>query len=242
MGCYQKRTYRDRVRVKDLVTFHVVVKETDLWVSAGENLEKETRDLVLDCRHQLETYIMRHPGFAAALSPCMEDPLAPTLVKEMIAATQKGGVGPMASVAGAIAQNVGEGLLELTDQVIVENGGDIFLKANRDVTVSIFAGSSPLNEKFGLLIHVAQMPLGICSSSGTVGHSLSRGITDVVCLLSPSAALADGAATAIGNRVRRKADLESAPKWASEIDGIMGGVVIVEDKMATWGDIELVGL
>jgi ApbE superfamily uncharacterized protein (UPF0280 family) len=242
MRPYGERTYRERIRVKDLVSFRVVVKETDLWVSAGRDLEKETRDLVLDCRHQLETYIRSHPEFAAALLPYKEDPLAPALVREMIEASREVGVGPMASVAGAIAQNVGGGLLKLTDQVIVENGGDIFLKASRDVTVSIFAGSSPLSEKLGLLIHVPQMPLGICSSSGTVGHSLSRGITDVVCLLSSSAALADGAATALGNRVKRKTDLERVAEWAGRIDGIVGGVVIVKDRMATWGDIELVGL
>ena len=93
-------------------------------------------------------------------------------------------------------------------QVIVENGGDIFMVAKRPVTVSIFAGPSPLSEKFGLRIQERQMPLGICSSSATVGHSLSRGITDVVCLLSRSTALADAAATALGNRVRKISDLE----------------------------------
>ena len=84
------------------------------------------------------------------------------------------------------------------------------------------------------------MPLGICSSSATVGHSLSRGITDVVCLLAKSTALADAAATALGNRVKKIADLEFVAHWAEEIGGIVGGVVIVKDTMATWGEIELV--
>ncbi len=239
---YEERTYRERTCVKDLVSFGVVVRETDLWVSADRNLEKETRDLVLDCRHQLETYIRSHPEFSTALLPYGLDPLAPAVVRDMIEAAREAGVGPMAAVAGAIAQHVGIGLLNLTDQVIVENGGDIFLKANRDVTVSIFAGNSPLSERVGLLIHVPQMPLGVCSSSGTVGHSLSRGIADVICVLSSSTALADSAATALGNRVKKRSDLERVAEWADRIDGIMGGVAIVKDKMATWGDIELVGL
>lgn len=242
MTPYEERTYRERVCVKDLVSFGVVVKETDLWVSAGRDLEKETRDLVLDCRHQLETYIRSHPEFSTTLLPYEQDPLAPPLVKEMIEATREVGVGPMASVAGAIAQHVGSGLLELTDQVIIENGGDIFLRTKRDVTVSLFAGTSPLSEKLGLLIHVPQMPLGICSSSGTVGHSFSGGVADLVCLLSSSAALADGAATALGNRVKRKSDLERVAEWGRRIDEIRGGLVIIKDQMATWGDIELVGL
>ncbi len=242
MRPYGERTYRNRVYAKGLVSFRVLVKQTDLWVSAGKNLEKETRDAIFDARNQLETYIHSHPGFVTSLLPFEEDSLAPSLVREMIESTKVAGVGPMASVAGAIAQHVGKALLKLTDQVIVENGGDIFMKVGRDATVSIFAGNSPLSEKIGLLIHVQQMPLGICSSSGTVGHSLSAGITDVVCILSYSAALADGAATALGNRVKRIADLEKVAEWAGLIDGILGGVVIVKDKMAAWGDIELVGL
>lgn len=242
MPQYEERTYRKNVNTSDLVSYHMAVKETDLWVSAEMKLEKETRDLVIDCRQQLETYIKLHPEFAIALSPIQEDPCAPPIVKEMICATREIAVGPMASVAGAVAQFVGSGLLQHSEQVIVENGGDIFINLNRPAIVSIFAGSSPLSEKLGLKISNKQMPVGVCTSSANVGHSLSQGITDVCCLLSPSAALADGAATALGNRVKRKKDLEKVVTWAGEIKGIIGGVVVVDDGMAAWGDIELVEL
>jgi hypothetical protein len=239
---YRTRTYRKRVLARNLISFHVAVKETDLWISAGTNLKKEARDLVFDCRHQLETYISLHPEFATTLSAWPEDPYAPLLVREMIEATKKIGVGPMASVAGAIAQYVCAGLLKLSSQVIVENGGDICLKANRPVTVAIFAGTSPLSERFGLLIPVKKMPLGICSSSATVGHSLSMGVADVVCILSSSAAMADGAATALGNQIKGKGDIEKAIDRIRDMEEILGGVVIVEDRMASWGDIELIRL
>ena len=240
MPVYRERTYRKRVTARNLVSFCVAVRETDLWVSTDKNLQKETRDLVFDCRHQLEVYINTHPEFATTLSAWPEDPYAPSLVKEMIVVSKSLGVGPMASVAGTIAKYVGEGLLKFSEQVIVENGGDIYLKANQPITVSIFAGTSPLSERFGLLIPVKHMPLGVCSSSATVGHSLSMGDADAVCLLSRSAALADGAATALGNRIKRKADFEKVASWASDIEGILGGVIIFDDRMATWGDIELV--
>ena len=149
-------------------------------------------------------------------------------------------MGPMASVAGAIAQYVGYELLKWTDQVILENGGDIFLKTNRSVTVSIFAGESPLSGKIGVMIPQEKMPLGVCASSGTVGHSLSLGSTDIVCIISPSAVLADGAATALGNRIRDKKDLEKIVDWADEMGGISGGLAIVKDKVAAWGELELV--
>ena len=242
MPLHEKRTYRNKVRARGMTSFRVTVKETDLWISADRDLKKETTDLVLECRAQLESYINIHPEFATSLTPGRQDPYAPSMIREMIDATRGLGVGPMASVAGAIAQYVGRGLMRITDQIIVENGGDIFLTARRPVTVSIFAGDSLLSEKFGLLISERQMPSGVCSSSARVGHSLSMGIADVVCLLSPSAALADGAATALGNRITAKKDIEKVAGWADEMEGITGGVVIVEDSMATWGDIELVGL
>jgi len=242
MPLFEERSYRRKLNAKDLVSFQVAVKETDLWVSADLKLEKETRDLVFDCRQQLETYIRLHPEFATTLSPQSKDPYAPPIVREMIDATTEIGVGPMASVAGAVAQYVATGLLRFTDQVIVENGGDIFLKTNRPATVSIYAGSSPLSEKFGIEIASKQMPVGVCSSSGKLGHSLSLGVADVCCILSPSAALADGAATALGNRIRSKKDLETVVTWADRIEGIFGGVVIVDDRIAAWGDIELLDL
>ncbi len=237
-----ERDYRKRVMAGDLVSFHVAVKETDLWVSAGQSLEKETRDLIFNYRHQLESYINSHPDFLTTLQSYPEDPYAPPIVREMIKVSTGIGVGPMATVAGAIAQFVAKGLLQVTDQVIVENGGDIFLRVNRQITASIFAGKSPLSEKVGLMIPIRQMPLGICSSSGTVGHSLSMGVANVVCLIPSPAVLADGAATALGNRIKSKKDLKRVGTWANQINGISGGLAIVEDTMATWGDIELVGL
>ena len=240
MLSYTERTYRKRVNAKGLCCFHVAVRETDLWVCADKDFEKETRDLIFESRRQVETYISLHPEFATSLFPLIEDPYAALMVRDMMHETKKVNVGPMAAVAGAIAQSVAEGLLNLTDQVIVENGGDIFLKANRPVTVSIFAGTSPLSGKIGLLIPTRQMPIGVCSSSATIGHSLSEGITDVVCTVSSSGALADGAATALGNKVKKKGDLEKVARWGDQVEGLSGGVVIVGDTMATWGDIELV--
>lgn len=237
-----ERVYRKRVKAGLSASFQVAVKETDLWVSADERLEKETRDLIFRYRHQIEDYISRHPDFMTSLHPYREDPYASEIVREMIKATTDIGVGPMAAVAGAVAQFVGRGLLERSEQVIVENGGDIFVKANRPVTVSVFAGTSPLSEKIGLVITKDRMPLGVCSSSGTLGHSMSLGKADVVCLVSSSTLRADAAATALCNRIRSRKDLEHVAGWADEIKGIEGGLAVMGDAMATWGKVELVAL
>ena len=242
MHKYEKRNYRKQINARDLVSFNVVIKETDLWISAERDFSGYARDLVVGYRRQLESFIRSHPDFLTTLNPYPPDPFAPPIIQEMIKATRDIGVGPMASVAGAIAQLVGLELLKSTDQVIIENGGDIFIKIKRDATVSIFAGDSPLSEKVGIKIHSERMPTGVCSSSGRVGHSLSRGIADVITVISPSAIRADGAATALGNRIREKADLEKVAGWAGEMGGILGGAAILSDTMAVWGDIELVTL
>jgi len=243
MVTYKEKEYRKRIEPEGLISFHVIIKETDLWVSADRELEKETRDITFNYRRQIETYIKSHPNFLTTLLPYPEDPYAPPIVKEMIHTAKDIGIGPMASVAGAIAQFAAKDLLEHSDQVIVENGGDIFLKVTRPATVSIFAGESPLSEKIGIQISTGQMPLGVCSSSGTVGHSLSLGVADVVTLLAPSSAiLADGAATALGNLVKNQNDLKTIAAQAAKITGISGGVAIMGDRMTAWGEVKLVRL
>jgi hypothetical protein len=238
-----ERIYRKRVRARGLVSFPVIIKETDLWVSTDRDLSRETHELVFKYRHQLETYIQSHPLFLTTLDPYPEDPYAPLIIKEMIHDACTAGVGPMAAVAGAIAQFVGQDLLkDFTKQIIIENGGDIYLKVNRVANVSIWAGKSPLNAKFGLRVAKQQMPLGVCCSSGTVGHSLSFGQADAVCVLSASAVLADAAATAIGNHIKQKSDLDEIAQWAEQIKGVSGLVIVMGDKMAAWGEVELVGL
>jgi hypothetical protein len=242
MPAYTQRFYRNRVKSEDLVSFEVRVKETDLLVSAEQNLERETRGLVFASRHQIESYIQMHADFLTTLGPYPEDPYAPPLVKEMIECTREMGIGPMASVAGAIAEYVGRHLLEKAAQVIVENGGDLFVKVDRTVTVSVFAGTSPLSETIGLVLSPKRMPLGVASSSGTVGHSLSLGKADVGCVVSRSAALADAAATALCNRIQGLEDLSRIDEWAGGHKGILGALVILGGTMASWGEIELVAL
>ena len=236
---YVERNYRNRVKISDLNTYHISIKETDLWISALKNLKPETEHIVHDLRFKLENYIQTHPEFLTALEPCPDDPYAPVIVRDMISCSKKAGVGPMASVAGAMAQYIAYGLEEFTDQVIIENGGDIFMKVKRGVTVSIFAGISPLSDKIGIVIPEKMMPLGVCSSSGKIGHSLSMGNSDIVCILSKSAVLADAAATALGNRIKTKKDLRKIPEQAGAIEGVLGGVAIMDDEMTAWGEVEL---
>jgi ApbE superfamily uncharacterized protein (UPF0280 family) len=147
----------------------------------------------------------------------------------------------MAAVAGAIAEQVGAELCPLSREVIVENGGDIFMKTRKARAIGVYAGdSSPFTGRIALEIPPAETPLGICTSSGTVGHSLSFGCSDACIVVSRSASLADAAATAIGNRIQRSADISPAVDFARTVDGIAGVVVIKDDRIGFWGELRIV--
>lgn len=238
------RIYRREVPGGRFISFTVKVKETDLWIavnpqSYSKDLVSATEAAVLKIRRSLEQYLASNPHLQSALEPCLVDPDAPPIILEMVRAANKTGVGPMAAVAGMVAEQVGLFLLEQAREVIVENGGDVFLKVNEPVAVGIFAGTSSLSGKLALQIDPGQTPLGICTSSGTVGPSVSFGCADAAIATAPSVPLADAAATALGNRVRGEEDLQEAIAFAREVEGLTGALLIIDDKIAAWGDIRL---
>ena len=148
----------------------------------------------------------------------------------------------MAAVAGAIAEAVGKDLLSFSSEVIVENGGDIFLKILKKRLVGIYAGQSPFTGKIALEIKPKETPLGICTSSASTGHSLSLGSADAVIALSPSSALADAVATAVGNKVKGTEDIPGAIEKAQAIKGLHGIVIIQGGKIGVWGKVKIVRL
>jgi ApbE superfamily uncharacterized protein (UPF0280 family) len=235
----EPRTYRHWVEGKDLTHFNVMVKETDLYIRATSNLQKKALKAINKYRRHLEKYIEQNPAFRDSLETLPLPADSPKIVKTMLDAGQKAGVGPMAAVAGAIAEYVGWELLEFSPEIIVENGGDIFIKSTRKRVVGIFAGDSPLSGKIGLEIDAGDTPLGICTSSGTVGHSLSYGKADAVVVTAGSAALADAAATAIGNRINQPEDISSGIAFGNTIEGLRGLVIIKGDAIGAWGDVKL---
>ena len=239
---YQPRTYRHWVKDNDLVSFQATVAETDLYIRARKPLKQEALMAIHRCRASLERYIELHPLFLTTLEPIPIAEDACDLVRKMEEAAAKVGVGPMAAVAGAIAEEVGRKLMTLSEEVIVENGGDIFLDILKPRRVGVYADNSPFTGKIALLIEPEETPSGICTSSGTVGHSLSFGTADAVIVLSPSTALADAAATAIGNLIKGASDIPKGIEFAQGVEGLKGVVIIKDDNMGVWGQVRICAL
>lgn len=242
MKKYQQRHYRNLLKNHRLNFFRVVVKETDLAIYAQKTLETVARELILKYRGYIESYIETYPEFAATLLPWPLLEPAPEIVRNMVWAGHQAGVGPMAAVAGAVAEHVGQGLLKFSPEVIVENGGDVFLKIQGSATVAIFAGKSPLSLRIGIRIHPENKAFSVCTSSGTVGHSKSMGKADAVCVVSQSCCLADAMATSLGNQVSGKKDIQKAIEIGKQVQGVEGILVIVGKKIGAWGNLEIIGL
>lgn len=238
MESYVKRNYRDFIN-NGLVKFQVKVKQSDLFISAESDFSIEAEKILKRYREQLEDYIKSDPIFKFTFNPISLRDNAPEIARVMAEAGSKCGVGPMAAVAGTIAEFVGNKLLSFSSQVIVENGGDVFIKIEEKRKVSIFAGESPLSQRLALEIEPWQTPLGICTSSGTVGPSFSYGKADAVTVVSKSTPLADAAATAIGNIMRDEKDIPKGIKLAQLIDGLNGIVIIVREKIGIWGNLKI---
>jgi ApbE superfamily uncharacterized protein (UPF0280 family) len=239
---YQKRFYRNWVSAKDLYSTRIQDKETDLQILTNKKIDRDfVKERIREYRFAIENYIDRDRKFLVALKPQEVELNAPQIVKEMARYSKIANVGPMATVAGAIAQFFGKDLLRRgVRDVIIENGGDIFLRITKPRLIGIYTGRSKLWNRLGLKIRPQDTPLGICTSSGTVGHSLSFGYADSVIILSKNACLADAVATATCNLVRTKKDLKNALDFARKIPGVKGIVIIMKDNLISWGKIEFI--
>jgi ApbE superfamily uncharacterized protein (UPF0280 family) len=237
-----ERTYRDFTSSGKWVAFAVANKETDLYIRAERELTDAAMEAILRARQEIEGYIRRHPHFRTSLEPLPFDPEAPPIVQDMLLAASSASVGPMAAVAGAVAESVGKSLQTLSPEVVVENGGDVFLRARREITVGLFAGRSPLSMQMGMRIQPEETPCGVCTSSGKVGPSLSLGKADAVTIWAPSTALADAAATALANRVVEPEDIQPTLELAKTIRGLKGALVVLEDQIGVWGPVDIVRL
>ena len=232
------RDYRTAA-APDLWRGRIVIGESDLWVLANTDCRMAITTRLKILRRQLKEYISRYPDFQTNLTSYSMDPTAPEIIQWMIRVTAPLNIGPMASVAGAVAGMLGLELMTGLPELIIENGGDIYLRSQKERVVAVYAGSSPFSKRIGLRIAPQPSGIGICTSAGKVGPSLSLGKSDAVVIIASDTALADAAATAVGNRIQTTTDLPAALAYARTISGLSGALLIKEDKLAVRGEVEL---
>lgn len=237
---HARRFYRDYNSSRG-ASFNVKLDTTDLFITAGSDLSAEAYSILRKTRKELEEHISRHREFLYSLSPVTPPGDEPLMAGEMYSASAAAGVGPMAAVAGAIAEYVGRGLLGMSDEVIVENGGDIWMSLKFPAVIGVYVKNIYFSDRIWLRIKPEDTPCSVCTSSSTLGHSLSFGKADAATIIAESGALADAVATGACNIVQSEDDLQRALDYAMSIDGVRGCMIIYRDKLAAHGAIELGG-
>lgn len=217
---------------------HYQLRETIATIFAYEQGHIEAaKESISEQRNLLEKFIHADPFFMLTLDLYeLKANDAPDIVRQMIKTSAVFGIGPMSAVAGVIAKLAVEAMIEAGAlYAIVDNGGDISILNDQTVLVGIYAGTSPIKD-LALEVPPRNKPLGICTSSGTVGPSISFGCADAALIVSKDPALADAAATALGNVVQPEGSLEKCFK-AIDKPGIDGALVIRGEEMAVWGEL-----
>lgn len=243
------------MKAKTIFEERITIGETELKISS-DLMVPELSNYIIKLRSQLKGYIRRNPEFLTSFEPVIvKDTLnndlgpehsqksdAPLIVNLMSRAGRRADVGPMAAVAGTISQlSMGFMVENGANFVIVDNGGDISLEINKDVVVGLYAGESSLSGELGFKIKPKQTPMGICTSSGTVGHSISFGRADSVTVFANESSIADALATSIANEAKGSNDedavqrsLEHAEEFKKTLRGVM---VVVGESAGTLGRI-----
>ncbi|MGL5682072.1 MAG: UPF0280 family protein [Marinifilaceae bacterium] len=243
---YNERTYRNLPSDGRWHHFEVKFKEIDLWIAVpkGEFTQQMpifAQTLIEQQRVMLDNYLLKDKAYLTALTPYKALAHAPAMLKAMESVAQKTGIGPMSAVAGAFAAFVGTGIKQRfgVNEILVENGGDIYADIQHSIDIAVFAGTSPLSQRIGLNIKPEQAPLGICTSAGTVGPSLSFGNADAVMIVCKDTLLADSYATRFANAIHQPEDIPSVMEQIGEIPEIMAAIIVKDDKMAVSGCFEL---
>ncbi|WP_028579914.1 UPF0280 family protein [Desulfogranum japonicum] len=211
-------------------------KDTNLRI-AGDQFDCITQAILKE-RRALEAYIRRHPEFQHSLVPISLLDMPPVSAQRMADAAQLTGLGPMASVAGTLAQIGVEAAMESgATEAIVENGGDMFLYSQQPVTIGLYAGNNAIGDKLAFKLSPTDLPLALCSSSSIMGHSQSFGKCDLATVVAKNAALADSVATLVCNSIQTIHDLEQVLNQAGNIQGVHGILAVKDDKISIYGNL-----
>jgi len=222
-----------------LITCQFRIGESNIMISSDKPIKTVAKKILTKIRSDIKNYIKIHPEFSESFNPVKIKRSVPNIIKKMGKAAQSANVGPMAAIAGAIAEELGNNLSATTSELIIENGGDIFINVKRQIIIGIWSQNKKINNNLGILLNKKRGRCAICTSSGTLGHSFSYGKADAATVIAKNAALADAWATRLGNEIKTPKDIKRAIALLKDIRGIIGALVIHKKSIALWGDIEL---
>lgn len=233
---FQPRRYREGPFSDGLIPFTITVGQSDLFIRAARDRSREVVEWLQSVRADIEAYGREHPSFLAALEPTAIVCDAPRIIREMALGAARWNVGPMAAVAGAISERIARLLHDSADDVFVENGGDIYLFSKRQTTIEIYTGARTCYGRVGICLPPCPDGVSVCTSSGSVGHSLSFGNADAVTVVADHGSDADAAATFLANNTNSGTDIPAVLKMASSRDDVIGVAVLIDGQIGLIGE------
>jgi len=228
---------------KDLIREHFEFKETIVTLLATERAHIDAaKAAILRARGEIEDHIARCPEFRTSFEPVQpRSTHGPIPVKRMEKAADAAFVGPMAAVAGTIAWSAVEAMKAAGATFgVCDNGGDIALLLDREFNIGLYTGEGcPLKGVIFKIPPTNGAIRGVCTSSAKVGPSISLGRSDAAVVFADDVALADAAATALGNWVKKDdpSMVEQALEYVSRIEGVSGAIVVIGDRVGLWGNV-----
>ncbi|AEA33142.1 UPF0280 family protein [Hippea maritima] len=234
-----RRVYRELFNLEGFESFEVSYKKSNLFIKSCKNARFEVFKYLKKLIDELEIYIEKRKDFLSSLTPIKQDKKAPKIAQAMIEAARIAGVGPMAAVAGAVAEFIGKNLLKECNECIVENGGDVFLKLNKQATIGVFTTNPYFKDKLAINLSCTGLGCGICSSSSKIGPSLSLGRADLAMIVDKDCAKADALATKTANLIKEESDIDKAIEFAKS-KNIIGCLFIKDKKLGIWGNLKVV--
>ncbi|MEM2088876.1 MAG: hypothetical protein QXF52_09460 [Thermoproteota archaeon] len=215
-------------------------READLLI-ASENMSILNKGLskFVEEREVTQTYVDKHPEFVYSLEPLeQEENNVPPAIAASIESSRRAGVGPMAALPGALADITLEAMLNADARIaIVENGGEIAMKMNREAIIGVYTGKEL---SLGLILDCSQGTVGVSTSSSSVSHALSLGDADAAVTVAENAALADAVSTRVANIVESeyRDSFEKAVKLALSIRGVKGCVIYSSGLLSFGGSVK----
>ena len=231
--------YRNKISAEGRYSFRLDYKYSGLYIICNRDISSELEEPILGFYRDIKTVIDGQTDFEKSLAPIKVGKDPPRIIKEMCYAGEVFSVGPMASVAGALCDHLAKSLMGRCSFLMIENGGDVYIKSGGPVEVGIFTKNIYFRDKLTLLLEAGQTPCGICSSSGSFGHSLSLGKSDLVTVLSRTATIADAAATSIANTINSEEDIDEAITRFSQYKEVDGLIIIKNKRIGLWGKLQL---
>ncbi len=234
----KERIYRDFTDNNRWISYRVMVDTSDLYIRSDNNQSKRAEEALNKARSVILEHVADSERFLTAMEPIGDPGVRASIVEKMYRASATAGVGPMAAVAGVIAEYVGEALTPGSEEIIVENGGDIWLRVRKPVNISLYPGNVFFSGNLVMKIPEALTPCGICTSSGKLGHSFSYGRADGATVIAGDAALADALATGACNMVKTEDDIPDALDYAMD-RGALGAAIVIGPSAGFRGAVEL---